>query len=276
MATKSKRKSRPKKVLSERQKLIKSIQKSIKYREKQGYVFNPDFVDSISRKQTKTLKEIKKSRSELAGELARHSVYVDPLTNKKMKGTEARIELPKIKRERRKRIKKLVDEENRRLRRREEEDSYNYYDSSYQEPTTVSLDNDYIFNSYIDRDVVGFIDTLINLIEALPDVRYYKGKKVVTYSGIKNNMISYLEDRLADADTEQASEYSKYLQSNFGEIQNAFTASKYSSDQSAVDTSFNKVFEIIKGGPSTFDEAEELERLNEYYEDYNDDGFDWD
>ena len=72
MARKQNKSKRRKKAPSERQKLLKSINRSIKYREKLDYIVDPLWKESIQRKQTKTLRNIK---ANIGFEIAHKSEY---------------------------------------------------------------------------------------------------------------------------------------------------------------------------------------------------------
>ena len=224
----------------ERQRLLKSIKKSIKYREKQGYIFNPEFKEKLERKRIKSLKEIKENISQ---ELARQSHYVDPLTNKSMKGTEAKIYRRQIK---------------SKIKKQRKED---FRDEYYQD-----VDEDY--NIFADSDSLGFIEWIRAIIEQLPDVSFLKGGKRKVYDAQKRKLLSYIDDRLGDLTTEQAKSYNDYLKNNESRIVASTSVIHHSSDDSSIEACYNELFEILKGGALTQEEQQTVEELNEWYEDF--------
>lgn len=238
---KSKRRKKSTK-LSQRKKLIQSINRSIKYREKQGYIFDPVFKESISRKQTKTLQEIKKN---IGVELAQRSIYVDPLTNKTMKGTQAKS------------FRRSLAKQKKQARETEE--------------TYFQDIDDENFETYLDTETLSIIEWLKTNIMELPDVNRFAKGIAVDYSGYKNRLISYIDDRLISLDVTATQNYMEYIKQNEAPLVTAFEMIKYSSQQTNVEAAYRNVFDILKGGEAlTIEEAQEAEELNEYYEDFED------
>ena len=244
MATKRRKKSKRKKQLTPRQKLIQSINRSIKYREKKGYVVDPLFKESIQRKRTKTLQDIKEN---VGGEIGRHSIYIDPLTNATMKGTKAKRYIRQ-----QKKIRKVVEEEIRQSRLEQ------FYD----------LDSEQDYENLMDTDSIGIIEWLKTNIMNLPDTKYLRGKVVRDYSGHKQSLLGYIDDRLVGASPEQVRDYVSYLKNYETSLVNGFEIIKYDSKGENVEASFTSIFGILRGGPSTFESGQELEDLNSYYEEY--------
>lgn len=240
----AKRKKTRKKKVSYRQKLIKSIERSMRYREKKGYIIDPEYKESIRRKRTKTLEEI---HGRVALEIGKHSIYIDPLTNASMKGTQAKRYIRQ-----QKAIRKYVEEEIKQAR------SSSFYD----------LDSEADYGTMIDDNVISIIEWLKSNIMNLPDTKYLKGKVFKDYSGYKQTLLNYIDDRLMSADAESTQSYVNYISDHEAELIAAFEIIAYDSDGGTVETSFTRILDILKGGSYNFSDAQEIENLNEYYEDF--------
>lgn len=245
MATKRRKKSKGKKKLTPRQKLIQSINRSIKYREKKGYIVDPIFKESIQRRRTKTLKAIKEN---VGFEIGQHSIYIDPLTNASMKGTKARSYIRQ-----QKKIRKIVENEIKQLK----------YDQFYD------LDSDQDYDNLIDTDYLGIIEWLKTNIMNLPDTKYLRGKVVRDYSGQKQTLLNYIDDRLVGATSDGVRAYVGYLKDNEVQLVDSFEVIKFDSKGENVEASFTRIFTLLKGAPVGWEGAEDLEDLNSYYEDFS-------
>lgn len=116
-----------------------------------------------------------------------------------------------------------------------------------------------------------FIAEIISMINELPNGRYISYQVFLDFTPHKNFLISLINDR-----TDIASEYntfdaySKYLQDNKDRIKHLLDVIMHDSNESEIIASFNELAEILKGSPLSFEEAEMVEELNQYYESFVD------
>ena len=123
-------------------------------------------------------------------------------------------------------------------------------------------------NKNTDASIIEWLKT--NIMQ-LPDVKRFAKGVAVDYSGYKNRLLSYIDDKLISLDTTATQNYADYIKQNEAELVSCFETIIYSSLQQNVEAAYRKIFDILKGGEAlTIEEAKEAEELNEYYEDFED------
>lgn len=116
-----------------------------------------------------------------------------------------------------------------------------------------------------------FINEIISMINELPDGRYISYQVFLDFTPHKNFLISLINDRADIASKYNTFEkYSEYLHDNEDRIRVLLDKIMHDSNESQIIASFNEIAEILKGSALSFEEAEMIEELNQYYESYVD------
>lgn len=116
-----------------------------------------------------------------------------------------------------------------------------------------------------------FINEIISMINELPNGRYISYQVFIDFTSHKNFLISLINDR-ADISSQYNTldKYSNYLKENEGRIKHNLEIIMRDSNESSIIGAFNELAEILKGTALSFEEAEIIEELNQYYESYVD------
>lgn len=211
---------------------IKRIKRFIKRAEKRGYSFNFKEPEQPKRIRKESVERLKKITPE---KLYASSVYRGLYSDfRELGGLEAR------KRERSASAKKGAET---RKRKKEQENA----------PT------------------FDFINEIISMINELPNGRYISYQVFIDFTLHKNFLISLINDR-ADISSKYNTfeKYSKYLYDNKDRIRVLLDKIMHDSNESEIIASFNELAEILKGSALSFEEAEMIEELNQYYESFVD------
>lgn len=116
-----------------------------------------------------------------------------------------------------------------------------------------------------------FINEIISMINELPNGRYISYQVFLDFTPHKNFLISLINDR-ADISSKYNTfeKYSEYLYDNKDRIRVLLDKIMHDSNESEIIASFNELAEILKGSALSFEEAEMIEELNQYYESFVD------
>lgn len=116
-----------------------------------------------------------------------------------------------------------------------------------------------------------FINEIISMINELPNGRYISYQVFLDFTSHKNFLISLINDR-ADIASQYNTidKYSDYLKDNEDRIKHNLEIIMRDSNESSIIGAFNELAEILKGSALSFEEAELIEELNQYYESYVD------
>lgn len=216
---------------------IKRIKRFIKRAEKRGYSFNFKEPQKPKRFRKESVEKLKKITPEKLYALATYiGLYSDFL---ELTGLEAR------KRERSASAKKGAETRKRKAEQKKRE----------QEKTPT----------------FDFIAEIISMINELPNGRYISYQVFLDFTLHKNFLISLINDR-ADIASQYNTiyKYSNYLKDNESIIKHNLDIIMHDSNESTIIGAFNELAEILKGTPLSFEEAELIEELNQYYESYVD------
>jgi hypothetical protein len=116
-----------------------------------------------------------------------------------------------------------------------------------------------------------FIAEIISMINELPNGRYISYEVFIDFTPHKNFLISLINDRADIASQYNTFEkYSNYLNDNKDRIRVLLDKIMHDSNESEIIASFNELAEILKGSALSFEEAEMVEELNQYYEEFVD------
>ena len=116
-----------------------------------------------------------------------------------------------------------------------------------------------------------FINEIISMINELPNGRYISYQVFLDFTPHKNFLISLINDRADIASQYNTFEkYSDYLYDNKDRIRVLLDKIMHDSNESEIIASFNELAEILKGSALSFEEAEMIEELNNYYESFVD------
>lgn len=116
-----------------------------------------------------------------------------------------------------------------------------------------------------------FIAEIISMINELPNGRYISYEVFIDFTPHKNFLISLINDRADIASQYNTFEkYSNYLNDNKDRIRILLDKIMHDSNESEIIASFNELAEILKGSALSFEEAEIVEELNQYYEGFVD------
>lgn len=114
-----------------------------------------------------------------------------------------------------------------------------------------------------------FINEIISMINELPNGRYISYQVFLDFTSHKNFLISLINDRADIASQYNTFEkYSDYLYDNKDRIKHLLDVIMHDSNESEIIASFNELAEILKGSALSFEEAEMIEELNNYYESF--------
>lgn len=114
-----------------------------------------------------------------------------------------------------------------------------------------------------------FINEIISMINELPNGRYISYQVFLDFTPHKNFLISLINDRADIASQYNTFEkYSDYLYDNKDRIKHLLDVIMHDSNESEIIASFNELAEILKGSALSFEEAEMIEELNNYYESF--------
>lgn len=220
----------------EYKKEIKRIKRFIKRAEKRGYSFNFKEPHPPKRIRKKSVEKLKKITPEKLYASATYSgIYSD---FHELSGLEAR------KRERSASAKKAAETRKRKAEQKKEQEKTPTFD---------------------------FIAEIISMISELPNGRYISYQVFLDFTPHKNFLISLINDR-ADIASQYKTidKYSNYLKDNESIIKHNLDIIMHDSNESTIIGAFNELAEILKGTALSFEEAELIEELNQYYESYVD------
>ena len=216
---------------------IKRIKRFIKRAEKRGYYFNfkePRPPKRIRKESVERLKKI--TPEKLYASATYRGLYSD---FRELSGLEAR------KKERSASAKKAAETRKRKAEQEKRE-----------KEKTPTFD---------------FINEIISMIIELPNGRYISYQVFFDFTLHKNFLISLINDRADIASKYNTFEkYSDYLYDNKDRIKHLLDVIMHDSNESEIVASFNELAEILKGSALSFEEAEMIEELNNYYESYAD------
>lgn len=221
----------------EYKKEIERIKRFIKRAEKRGYSFNFKEPQPPKRIRKESVEKLKKITPEKLYASATYiGLYSDFL---ELTGLEAR------KRERSASAKKGAETRKRKAEQKKRE----------QEKTPT----------------FDFIAEIISMINELPNGRYISYQVFIDFTPHKNFLISLINDRADIASRYNTiDKYSNYLKDNESIIKHNLDIIMHDSNESTIIGAFNELAEILKGTPLSFEEAELIEELNQYYESYVD------
>lgn len=216
---------------------IKRIKRFIKRAEKRGYSFSFKEPEPPKRIRKESVERLKKITPE---KLYASSMYRGLYSDfRELGGLEAR------KRERSTSAKKGAET---RKRKKEQE-------KREQEKTPI----------------FDFINEIISMINELPNGRYISYQVFLDFTSHKKFLISLINDRADIASQYNTFEkYSNYLNDNKDRIIVLLDKIMHDSNESEIIASFNELAEILKGSALSFEEAEMIEELNQYYESFVD------
>lgn len=116
-----------------------------------------------------------------------------------------------------------------------------------------------------------FINEIIFRINELPDGRWVSYQVYLDFTSHKKYLISLINDRADIASQYNTTDkYIKYLKDNEDRIIHNLEIIMRDSNESSIIGAFNELAEILKGSALSFEEAELIEELNQYYESYVD------
>lgn len=119
--------------------------------------------------------------------------------------------------------------------------------------------------------IFDFINEIISMINELPNGRYISYQVFFDFTPHKNFLISLINDRADIASQYNTFEkYSNYLNDNKDRIRVLLDKIMHDSNESEIIASFNELAEILKSSALSFEEAEMIEELNQYYESFVD------
>lgn len=216
---------------------IKRIKRFIKRAEKRGYSFNF--------KEPKQPKRIRKESIERLKKITPEKLYASSMYRglysdfRELSGLEAR------KRERSAAAKKGAET---RKRKKEQE--------KREQEKTPTYD---------------FMHEIILKINELPDGRWASYQVYIDFTSHKKYLISLINDR-ADISSEYNTldKYINYLKDNEDRIIHNLGVIMHDSNEYVIMGAFNELAEILKGSALSFEEAEMIEELNQYYESFVD------
>lgn len=216
---------------------IKRIKRFIKRAEKRGYSFNFKEPQSPKRIRKESVERLKKITPE---KLYASATYRGLFSDfREVSGLEAR------KKERSASAKKAAETRKRKAEQEKRE-----------KEKTPTFD---------------FINEIISMIIELPNGRYISYQVFLDFNPHKNFLISLINDRADIASKYNTFEkYSDYLYDNKDRIKHLLDVIMHDSNESEIVASFNELAEILKGSALSFEEAEMIEELNNYYESYAD------
>ena len=216
---------------------IKRIKRFIKRAEKRGYSFNFKEPQPPKRVRKESVERLKKITPEkLYASAMYRGLYSD---FRELSGLEAR------KRERSASAKKAAETRKRKAEQEKREKE--------KIPT------------------FDFINEIISMINELPNGRYISYQVFLDFTPHKNFLISLINDRADIASQYNTFEkYSDYLYDNKDRIRVLLDKIMHDSNESEIIASFNELAEILKGSALSFEEAEMIEELNNYYESFVD------
>lgn len=216
---------------------IKRIKRFIKRAEKRGYSFNFKEPQSPKRIRKESVERLKKITPE---KLYASATYRGLFSDfRELSGLEAR------KKERSASAKKATETRKRKAEQEKRE-----------KEKTPTFD---------------FINEIISMINELPNGRYISYQVFLDFTPHKNFLISLINDRADIASQYNTFEkYSDYLYDNKDRIRVLLDKIMHDSNESEIIASFNELAEILKGSALSFEEAEMIEELNNYYESFVD------
>lgn len=214
---------------------IKRIKRFISRAEKRGYSFSfkePQLPKRIRKGSVEKLKKI--TPEKLYASATYRGLYSD---FRELSGLEAR------KRERSASAKKAAETRKANQKKREQENATTF----------------------------DFINEIISMINEFPNGRYISYQVFLDFTPHKNFLISLINDR-ADISSKYNTfeKYSEYLYDNKDRIRVLSDKIMHDSNESEIIASFNELAEILKGSALSFEEAEMIEELNQYYESFVD------
>ena len=214
---------------------IKRIKRFIKRAEKRGYYFNFKEPQSPKRIRKESVERLKKITPE---KLYASATYRGLFSDfRELSGLEAR------KKERSASAKKAAETRKRKVEQEKRE-----------KEKTPTFD---------------FINEIISMINELPNGRYISYQVFLDFTPHKNFLISLINDRADIASQYNTFEkYSDYLYDNKDRIKHLLDVIMHDSNESEIIASFNELAEILKGSALSFEEAEMIEELNNYYESF--------
>lgn len=214
---------------------IKRIKRFIRRAEKRGYSFSfkePQLPKRIRKESVEKLKKI--TPEKLYASATYRGLYSD---FRELGGLEAR------KRERSASAKKAAETRKKKQKKREQEKT----------------------------PIFDFINEIISMINELPNGRYISYQVFLDFTPHKIFLISLINDRADIASQYNTFEkYSNYLNDNKDRIRVLLDKIMHDSNESEIIASFNEIAEILKGSALSFEEAEMIEELNQYYESFVD------
>jgi hypothetical protein len=216
---------------------INRIKRFIKRTEKRGYSFNFKEPEPPKRIRKASVEKLKKITPEkLYASATYRGLYSD---FRELSGLEAR------KRERSASAKKGAETRKRKAEQKKREQE--------KAPT------------------FDFINEIISMINELPNGRYISYQVFLDFTPHNNFLISLINDR-ADISSKYNTfeKYSEYLYDNKDRIRVLLDKIMHDSNESEIIASFNEIAEILKGSALSFEEAEMIEELNQYYESFVD------
>lgn len=111
----------------------------------------------------------------------------------------------------------------------------------------------------------NYVETLVELINALPDIRYFKEGKLDIHP-YKTAMISNLYDTMGSYDN--IADYDEYISNNFETLQEQLRIIEYYSKQEVVNSAYSKALTIIVKRDLTPLEATQMAEVSELYGGY--------
>ena len=116
-----------------------------------------------------------------------------------------------------------------------------------------------------------FIGEIISMINELPNGRWVSYQVFLDFTSHKNYLISLINDRADIASQYNTTDkYINYLKDNEDRIKHNLEIIMRDSNESTIMGAFNELAEILKGSALSFEEAQMIEELNQYYESYVD------
>lgn len=214
---------------------IKRIKRFIKRAEKRGYSFNFKEPQPPKRVRKESVERLKKITPE---KLYASAMYRGLFSDfRELSGLEAR------KKERSASAKKAAETRKRKAEQEKRE-----------KEKTPTFD---------------FINEIISMINELPNGRYISYQVFLDFTPHKNFLISLINDRADIASQYNTFEkYSDYLYDNKDRINHLLDVIMHDSNESEIIASFNELAEILKGSALSFEEAEMIEELNNYYDSF--------
>lgn len=114
-----------------------------------------------------------------------------------------------------------------------------------------------------------FTHEIISKINELPDGRWVSYQVYLDFTSHKKYLISLINDR-ADISSQYNTldKYINYLKDNEDRIIHNLDVIMHDSNEYVIMGAFNELAEILKGSALSFEEAEMIEELNQYYESF--------